>query len=53
MPKFSVITVCYNASTTIRETIASILGQTYRDLEYIVVDGKSSDGTVEILQGIA
>ena len=53
MPTFSVITVCYNASTTIRETIASILGQTYRDLEYIVVDGKSSDGTVEILQGIA
>ena len=53
MPMFSVITVCYNASTTIRETIASILGQTYRDLEYIVVDGKSSDGTVEILQGIA
>ena len=50
--KFSVITVCYNASATIRETIASVLGQTYRDMEYIVVDGKSSDGTVEILQGI-
>jgi len=50
--KFSVITVCYNASATIRETIASVLGQTYQDMEYIVVDGKSSDGTVEILQGI-
>ena len=53
MIRFSVITVCYNASATIRETIASVLGQTYRDVEYIVVDGKSSDGTVEILQGIA
>ena len=52
MPLFSIITVCYNASATISETIASVLSQTYRDLEYIVVDGKSTDGTVEILSGI-
>ena len=52
MTKFSIITVCYNASATIRETIASVLGQTYQELEYIVVDGKSSDGTVGILQSI-
>lgn len=52
MNKFSIITVCYNSSATISETIASVLGQTYRDLEYIVVDGKSSDGTVDILTGI-
>jgi glycosyltransferase involved in cell wall biosynthesis len=52
MIKFSIITVCYNASATIKETIASILSQTYQELEYIVVDGKSSDGTVGILQSI-
>ena len=52
MIKFSIITVCYNASATISETIASVLGQTYQELEYIVVDGKSSDGTVEMFQGI-
>ena len=50
--KFTVITVCYNASATIRETIASVLGQTYRELEYIVVDDKSTDGTVEVLESI-
>lgn len=53
MIKFSIITVCYNASSTIKETIASVLNQTFQDLEYIVIDGKSTDGTVGILQSIA
>lgn len=52
MIKFTIITVCYNASKTIRETIDSVLGQTYQELEYIVVDSKSEDGTVDILQSI-
>lgn len=52
MIKFTIITVCYNTSKTIRETIDSVLGQTYQELEYIVVDSKSEDGTVDILQSI-
>lgn len=48
--KISVITVCYNAAKTIQATIASIAVQTYKDIEYIVVDGKSTDSTLEILK---
>ena len=47
----SVITVCYNAEEEIKRTIDSILDQNIPDLEYIVVDGKSSDGTVEYVTG--
>lgn len=48
--KFSIITVCYNAASTIEQTIQSVLSQTYGDKEYIVVDGGSKDGTVAILE---
>lgn len=50
--KFSIITVCYNASLTIKETINSVLCQTHRDIEYIVVDGNSTDGTINILKEV-
>lgn len=46
----SIITVCYNSSKTIKDTLESILRQTYTNIEYIVVDGKSIDNTVSILE---
>lgn len=47
--KISLITVCYNSSKTIEKTIQSVLAQTYKNLEYIVVDGASNDSTLEII----
>ena len=44
----SIITVCFNSEKTIKKTILSILGQTYSEIEYIIVDGQSSDNTVQI-----
>lgn len=48
--KISIITVCYNAEKTIERTIRSIINQNYPDIEYVVVDGKSTDKTIEILE---
>ena len=49
--KVSIITPCLNSAGTISQTIESVLNQTYKDIEYIVVDGGSSDGTVDIIRG--
>lgn len=49
-PTVSVITPVYNGERFIRRTIESVLGQTYKNVEYIVVDGASTDGTRAILQ---
>lgn len=48
-PKFSVITVCYNAEATIEDTIQSVISQTYHHVEYIIVDGASKDHTMDIV----
>jgi glycosyltransferase involved in cell wall biosynthesis len=48
--KISLITVSFNSGGTIKDTIESIQSQDYKDLEYIVVDGMSTDGTVEIIK---
>ena len=48
-PKISVITVCFNAVETIEETILSVINQTYSNIEYIIIDGASTDGTVDIV----
>ncbi len=45
----SVITVCYNAQKTIRKTLESVLAQSFRPLQYILVDGKSTDCTLAII----
>jgi len=48
--KISIITVCYNSAATIEKTIKSLMAQTYRDIEYIVVDGDSNDSTLDIVK---
>jgi len=49
-PLVSVITVCYNAGPAIEEALRSVQAQTYRNVEHIVIDGGSTDGTVDVLR---
>jgi len=48
--KVSILTVVFNNVINIEQCIKSVLGQTYKNLEYIVIDGKSSDGTLDVIK---
>lgn len=49
--KISIITSCYNREVTIRDSIRSVMAQDYPDIEYIVVDGASTDKSLDIIKG--
>ena len=50
MKKISIITVCFNSQKTIGRTFDSVLRQTYPNIEYLVIDGQSTDGTTDIIR---
>jgi glycosyltransferase involved in cell wall biosynthesis len=49
LPKFSIITVTYNAGKVLEETIQSVISQTYHSIEYLIIDGGSKDNTLDIV----
>lgn len=48
--KYSIITVNYNNKEGLRQTIESVIHQTFRDFEFIVIDGGSNDGSADVLR---
>lgn len=52
-PRVTIVTVCYNAVASIESTIISVLSQSYANIEYVIIDGGSTDGTVDIIKTYA
>ena len=48
--KISIITVVYNNEETIQDAVKSVLSQSYKNIEYIIIDGKSTDNTLKSIQ---
>mgnify|MGYP002534410460 FL=1 len=48
--KISIITATYNSGKTLKDTIESVLNQTYKDIEYLIIDGASHDDTLDIVE---
>lgn len=51
IPLVSIITVCFNSERYIEQTLLSVLSQTYENIEYVVIDGLSTDGTLAVVNG--
>ena len=49
-PIISIVTICFNSVKTIEETIESVLGQEYPLLDYVIIDGGSNDGTIDVVK---
>ena len=47
--KISIITATYNSESTLSDTVSSVLKQTYPDIEYLIIDGASTDGTIDLI----
>lgn len=52
-PKLTVISVCYNCENEVALTLESLLSQSYQEFEYIIVDGKSKDRTLQVIESYA
>lgn len=49
-PRFSIVTITFNAAHTLERTLRSIMSQSYQHIEYIVIDGQSKDGTLDLIR---
>ena len=53
LPRISIITICYNAASTITRTLRSVSAQTYPNIQYLIIDGASKDNTLELVHELA